>query len=145
MNYVLKQLLFLKSLFYNYWKVFNKKFGYKLSPLWRALFNEIFCFFLFPKLDKYIRTFDIPSFPPIWLAIFYVFLAVLYKLPKPYALLNIFVFVVFIIIQSKINFINEHHFPNAKQNDWSLANTLWTIPCSILFFFYFIGLFVNIK
>lgn len=130
-------------LLYNYWKVFNKKFGYAISPSCRAIFCGIYCFSLFPKLNKYIKTFNIPSFPPILLAIFFIFLSALYRLPNPYSILNSFTFVIFIIIQNRLNFINEQHFPNAKQNNWSLANTLWTIPCSILFFFYLIGTFAN--
>lgn len=130
-------------LLYNYWKVFKKKFGYAISPSCRAIFCGIYCFSLFPKLDKYIKTFNIPSFPPIWLAILFIFLSALYRLPNPYSILNSFTFVIFIIIQNRLNFINEQHFPNAKQNNWSLANTLWTIPCSILFFIYLIGTFTN--
>ena len=130
-------------LLYNYWKVFNKKFGYAISPSCRAIFCGIYCFSLFPKLDKYIKTFNIPSFPPIFFLIFFIFLSSLYRLPNPYSILNSFTFVIFIIIQNRLNFINEQHFPNAKQNNWSLANTLWTIPCSILFFFYLIGTFAN--
>lgn len=132
-------------LLYNYWKVFKKKFGYAISPSCRAIFCGIYCFSLFPKLDKYIKTFNIASFPPILLAIFFIFLNALSSQPNPnpYSILNIFTFIIFIIIQNKINFINEQHFPNAKQNNWSLANTLWAIPCSILFFIYLIGTFAN--
>ncbi len=132
-------------LLYNYWKVFKKKFGYAISPSCRAIFCGIYCFSLFPKLDKYIKTFNIASFPPILLAIFFIFLNALSSQPNPnpYSILNIFTFIIFIIIQNKLNFINEQHFPNAKQNNWSLTNTLWTIPCSILFFIYLIGTFAN--
>lgn len=132
-------------LLYNYWKVFKKKFGYTISPSCRAIFCGIYCFSLFPKLDKYIKTFNIASFPPILLAIFFIFLNALSSQPNPnpYSILNIFTFIIFIIIQNKLNFINEQHFPNAKQNNWSLANTLWAIPCSILFFIYLIGTFAN--
>lgn len=132
-------------LLYNYWKVFKKKFGYAISPSCRAIFCGIYCFSLFPKLDKYIKTFNIASFPPILLAIFFIFLNALSSQPNPnpYSILNIFTFIIFIIIQNKLNFINEQHFPNAKQNNWSLANTLWAIPCSILFFIYLIGTFAN--
>ena len=132
-------------LLYNYWKVFKKKFGYAISPSCRAFFCGIYCFSLFPKLDKYIKTFNIASFPPILLAIFFIFLNALSSQPNPnpYSILNIFTFIIFIIIQNKLNFINEQHFPNAKQNNWSLANTLWSIPCSILFFIYLIGTFTN--
>lgn len=132
-------------LLYNYWKVFKKKFGYAISPSCRAFFCGIYCFSLFPKLDKYIKTFNIASFPPILLAIFFIFLNALSSQPNPnpYSILNIFTFIIFIIIQNKLNFINKQHFPNAKQNNWSLANTLWTIPCSILFFIYLIGTFAN--
>lgn len=132
-------------LLYNYWKVFKKKFGYAISPSCRAIFCGIYCFSLFPKLDKYIKTFNIASFPPILLAIFFIFLNALSSQPNPnpYSILNIFTFIIFIIIQNKLNFINEQHFPNAKQNNWSLANTLWSIPCSILFFIYLIGTFAN--
>lgn len=132
-------------LLYNYWKVFKKKFGYAISPSCRAIFCGIYCFSLFPKLDKYIKTFNIASFPPILLAIFFIFLNALSSQPNPnpYSILNIFTFIIFIIIQNRLNFINEQHFPNAKQNNWSLANTLWAIPCSILFFIYLIGTFAN--
>lgn len=132
-------------LLYNYWKVFKKKFGYAISPSCRAIFCGIYCFSLFPKLDKYIKTFNIASFPPILLAIFFIFLNALSSQPNPnpYSILNIFTFIIFIIIQNKLNFINEQHFPNAKQNNWSLTNTLWTIPCSILFFIYLIGTFAK--
>ncbi len=32
-----------------------------------------------------------------------------------------------------INTINQHHYPQAKNNNWKLSNTIWAIICLALF------------
>ena len=108
--------------FYKIWKRLDEKFGYKNTPILRAIFATITSFWLFPLLNRYVKKFNIKSFSPILLAILYLI--------SPVCLswfLNILTFIIIAIIQSKINKVNEQNFPEAPVNKWCKTNTFWSI------------------
>lgn len=119
--------------FYNCWKTLAKEFGYKVSPFWRGLFATITCFWLFSILEKYIKNFNEKAFSGIAFAVLYLILNLTYKLPDPYWLIGFASVILLAVIQSKINSVNAVNFKEAPQNNWSLANTLWAIPWTLIF------------
>lgn len=108
--------------FYKIWKRLDEKFGYKNTPILRAIFATITSFWLFPLLNRYVKKFNIKSFSPVLFAILYLI--------SPVCLswfLNILTFIIIAIIQSKINKVNEQNFPEAPVNKWCKVNTFWSV------------------
>lgn len=129
-------------MFYKYWKTLKDDFGYNVNPVLRAIFAPITNFWLFNIITKYVKAHDIPAFPPIAFALGYFIVGNLYKLPDPYWLLC-FATVIFIAVaQDKINKINERFYPEAPQNPWNTANTIWAIPFTLIFILSIIGTFL---
>ena len=128
--------------FYKSWKTLAIKFGYKVSPFWRAIFAGITGFWLFPVMDKYIRKFDIESFNAALFAVLYLALNMLYKLPDPWWLVCFASVAIIAVIQDKINQVNAKNFPNAPINKWRGINTFWSIIGGILLFLALIGTFL---
>ncbi len=129
-------------MFYKYWKTLRDEFGYKVSPVWRAIFAPITGFWLFSILAKYIKAHDIPAFPPVAFAIGYFILSNTYKIPDPYWLICFCTVVFIAVAQDKINKVNEKFYPEAPQNTWTLTNTLWAIPFTLIFILSVIGTFL---
>ena len=121
--------------FYNTWKALAERFDYKISPLWRAMFCNISAFWLFPILEEYIEKFGINAFVGILFATCYFLLIFLGNLPDPWYLLALTNVIFIAIAQDKINKVNAQHFPNARENRWSVTNTIWAVICGIWFGF----------
>lgn len=131
--------------FYNYWKTLEIKFGYKLSPFWRALFGGITCFWLFPILEKYVDAFKQKTFSGITYAILYLLLNFIYGLNGVLCLIGFLQLVIIADIQNRINEINAQYYPMAENNKWSVANTLWSLPFGILIFLFILGIIIEIS
>lgn len=126
----------------NYWKSLKENFGYDVSPFWRGWFTLFTNFWLFSIFSKYFKNFNIKLSGAGWLAaLYFICTTIDNKISFKTAMLDntnwtleIISFVlaittalIFAFMQSKINKINEQHFPNAPKNNWSVANTIWTI------------------
>lgn len=129
---------------YRYWKILKKDFGYDVLPLIRALFMGITNFWLFNILDNHMKSFKLNSIRPVGFALLYIFFNIFGRSEDGCLFLIAFLSVIpLAVIQHKINIINEKNNLPAKINNWNLANTLWAIPCSIIFVLSLIGLFVT--
>lgn len=128
--------------FYKSWKTLAVKFGYKVSPFWRALFAGITGFWLFPVMDRYIRKFNVESFNAALFAVLYLVLNILYKLPDPWWLVCFASVAVIAVIQDKINKVNEENFPDAPINKWRGVNTFWSIIGGMMLLLALIGTFL---
>ena len=128
--------------FYKSWKTLAVKFGYKVSPFWRALFGGITGFWLFPTLSRYIKAFNIESFNAPLFAILYLVLNMMNRLPDPWWLLCFGSIAVIAIVQGKINEVNKANFPQAPVNKWRAVNTIWSILGGIILVLALIGTFL---
>lgn len=129
---------------YRYWKILKKDFGYDVLPLIRAIFMGITNFWLFNILDNHMKLFKLNSIRPVGFALLYIFFNIFGRAEDGCLFLIAFLSVIpLAVIQHKINIINEKNNLPAKINNWNLANTLWAIPCSIIFVLSLIGLFVT--
>ncbi len=123
--------------FYKIWKRLNEKFGYKNTPILRAIFAVITSFWLFPVLSRYIKKFNIKSFNAVLFAILYLALSVFLSW-----LLSLSTFIIIAIIQNKINKVNEQNFSEAPVNKWCKANTFWSIIGGIFLCLIIFGYFL---
>ena len=128
--------------FYKIWKRLDEKFGYKNTPLFRAIFASITSFWLFPVLSRYIKNFNVKSFNAVLFAILYFVLFISCKFPGVLWLISITTFVVIAVIQNKINKVNEQNFPEAPVNKWCGINTLWSVIGGILLCLGVLGTFI---
>ena len=128
---------------YRYWKILKKDFGYDVLPLIRAIFMGITNFWLFNILDEHMRTYNINSIRPVGLALLYILFNLFTRVDESCLfLISFFSFVPLAIIQHKINIINEKNNLPAKINRWNFANTVWSIPCFIVFVLAVVGCFL---
>ena len=131
-------------LFYSWWKSLKLHFGYKVSPFWRAFYSGISVFWLFPIFEKYFNVFNIKDFKACTYALLFFFVGCVsnciidsdsidnISLHILDGLLTIGIAAICCYIQNRINSINTRHYPKAKNNNWNLSNTIWTIICSII-------------
>ena len=129
-------------LLWNYWKTLKNNFGYKVSPFWRSFWCYFTNFKLFSIFAKYFETFNVKLWSPGWLAMLYLTLGSVanrissritksgnhnWSLGITSLVLTIFATLILVLIQKKINNINERYYHNAPKNSWKVSNTIWTI------------------
>ena len=134
-------------LVFNYWKSLKQNFGYNVSPFFRALFIGITNFWLFSILKKYFSKFEIDMGNATGLALAYFLLCgtgnsiarktlaldtVNYGLEIVILLTTVLATLIIVNIQNNINKVNENHYPNAPKNEWSTANTVWTVVLALM-------------
>lgn len=119
--------------FYKYWKTIKETNAEQISPFWRAVFGGISAFWLFPILEKYIQNNNYHMFSGTGLAVIYLLLNMLGNVSNGICILSIFSIIPIILIQTKINIINESNIHNAKQYHWSWKTTLGLIGFWLIF------------
>ena len=139
-------------LIYNYWKTLKTNFGYtNISPFWRTLFCHFMNFSLFPILGNYANAFKKNIHFPILLAIIFFItwyhqtirkLSYQYSSTPQASFMEIIADILFVLgvlivayIQFVINRVNKENFPDAPQNKWSVANTIWLIVGLVIYAF----------
>jgi len=127
--------------FYSLWKRLADKFDYKVLPLVRAIFAGITNFWLFPVLENHFKKLNQKSYSGILIAAIYLFLSLCSNLREPYWLIMpIGSTIIIALYQHRINQTNLAGFPNAPQNNWTVANTIWTVICAPLLILGIIGI-----
>ena len=119
--------------FYIMWKTLKNNFGYKVHAGARGLFACITNFWLFPILEKYFNAFGEKAFFGTLAAGLYFIVNFSSRLPDLYSLISFGTIAFLVYIQIKINKINKNNFPDAPQNSWSTANTIWAIFLTMFF------------
>lgn len=119
--------------FYIMWKTLKNNFGYKVHAGARGLFACITNFWLFPILEKYFKAFGEKAFFGTLAAGLYFIVNFSSRLPDLYSLISFGTIAFLVYIQIKINRINKNNFPDAPQNSWSTANTIWAIFLTMFF------------
>lgn len=119
--------------FYIMWKTLKNNFGYKVHAGARGIFAGITNFWLFPILEKYFNAFGEKAFFGTLAAGLYFIVNFSSRLPDLYSLISFGTIAFLVYIQIKINRINKNNFPDAPQNSWSTANTIWAIFLTMFF------------
>lgn len=125
------------------WKTLRDNFGYKVHAGARGVFAGITNFWLFPILEKYFKAFGEKAFIGILAAGLYFIINFSSRLPDFYSLISFGTIVFLVYIQIKINRINRNNFPDAPQNNWSTANTIWALLLTPLFLLCVLGIIVE--
>ena len=115
------------------WKALRDNFGYKVHAGARGIFAGITNFWLFPILEKYFKAFGEKAFFGTLAAGLYFIVNFSSRLPDLYSLISFGTIAFLVYIQIKINRINKNNFPDAPQNSWSTANTIWAIFLTMFF------------
>lgn len=105
-----------------------------LSPFWRAFFAPLWGFSLFPRIQRLTALHGVPA---TWsgtaLALGFLFLNVLWRLPDPYWLLTLFTVVPLMFVQHSVNRLNAVVAPDAPRNDkYSGLNVLMIVIGGLL-------------
>jgi hypothetical protein len=110
--------------FYKNWDHIKKRTRQKIRPFWRAIFSVFYCYSLFKNIQE---SADSQSgrqeINPGWLAVGYILLSMMYKLPDPYWVVSLLAFLPLIPAQGAINSINAKAAPGAARNsNFSVTN-----------------------
>lgn len=105
--------------FYKNWCLVRAREGVDIWPFWRTFFGIFFCYAMFTKVrEQQSRLHDSPSLPAGALAVGWIVVNLLWRLPDPYWLIC-FASVFFMVpVQSAASRVNAAvapaHDPNAK-------------------------------
>lgn len=130
--------------FYRNWKFLKDKRGFDVLPWARGLFGPVFSFSLFRVFKEYARQHDVAlTFNPTGLALAYIGLLALYRLPSPFDLLSSFTFIPLMVAQRGINVLNARLYPDIKPSGrfsgWNIfgivvGGLLWLLVIAGLIF-----------
>jgi hypothetical protein len=115
--------------FYKNWKLIKQRTDSDIMPFWRAFFGVLFCYSCFKEI-KEVATSRGVSFPasPGWLAVLWIGLALSWRLPDPYSLVDLLTPLALVPIQKTVNDLNTivapDHNPNRRFSAWNIAMTV---------------------
>jgi hypothetical protein len=104
--------------FYKNWDFIEERTGQDISPLWRAFFAPLWAYSCFKHIKISAKENNVSGPIPIGLlAIVYLILQALWKLPDPYWLVSFMSFTVLIPFNSVALNINRHLISDFKNNE----------------------------
>lgn len=120
---------------YKQWKAVNRRQGERNSAALLALFIGISAYWLFRKMRDYAAKHDVglPGGAGL-LAIAFLFLSVLSRLPDPYWMLSLIGFAPLLVVQNMANEVNAKVTPDADRNSRFGAWNLVGIAIGAIFF-----------
>jgi hypothetical protein len=127
--------------FYQQWRAYRDATGEVLSPGWRAVFSQIFSYFLFEKIKHELETDgEQPAFSPGFYAILYFILTSSWRLPAPWKLIALLWFLPIVPVQAAINANLRRHDPEANLNEtWEWWGFLLAAVGTVLLLIFVIG------
>ena len=129
---------------YKQWDAQRKREPENLSPFWRAFFAPLWGFSLFPRLQRITATYGVPAtWSGTGLAVVYLLLGMMWRLPDPYWLLSMLDVIPILIAQRSINELNAAAAPDAPRNDsYSGLNVVMIVVGGALFLLALLGAFL---
>lgn len=114
--------------YYSNWSYIKDREQLNIYPIWRAIFAFIFAFPLFNGIQGTAKSQNLPGALPAGpLAIGWVVLRLLGRLPDPFWLV-FFLAVIFLVpVQNKVNEINRVADLDMIQTAHSLSGTKWAL------------------
>lgn len=128
---------------YKQWDAQRKRDQEAMMPFWRAFFAPLWGFSLFPRLQRIVTTYGgTAAWSGMGLAVAYLILHLLWRLPDPYWWLSQLSIVPILMVQRSINDLNAAVAPDAPRNDsYSGANVVIILLGGILFLLAILGTF----
>jgi hypothetical protein len=102
--------------FYKNWQLVKEREHSDIMPFWRTLFCGLFCYSLLRRIGQSAKEANLPSIPAGRLAVGWIIVKLLYRLPNPYWLVWFFAFPFLMPIQQTVNKMNAKHAPNHDPN-----------------------------
>jgi hypothetical protein len=130
--------------FYKHWGAIKKENNLDINPLARAIFAIFFCYDLFKRIQSAAALQKLKTFrAPRSLAIGWVIVNLLWRLPDPYWLVS-FLSVLFLLpVQTTANALNlisdPGRNPNAKFTKWNIVGVVFG---GLLWSLILVGLFL---
>lgn len=110
--------------FYRNWSLLKEKKGLNISPFLRAFFSPLFAGSIAGHLQKYLKEKNSPcDYSPAMIGISYFIISILYKLPDPYWLISIFMFIPMLPLVNAMNTYwqkEEKNLPQKKYTWWQI-------------------------
>ncbi len=129
---------------YKNWQRIQAASGETLSPFWRALFAPLWSFSLFGRIRDRVTQGGTPAdWPPPFLAICYLLLTALWRLPDPWWLISFASFLPLIPVQQATQRFNEQHNASEDLNsDYTGKDVAVIILGGSFFIFAVVGSFL---
>jgi hypothetical protein len=127
---------------YRNWKLEKARTGEKLSPFWRAAFAPLFSHSLFTRIRERATQASVSvGYSAGTLAVAYFALNVAWRLPDPFWLISVLVFVPFLPVRAAVAAINKKQAPQASRNSrFSVGNVVLVIGGGLLWYLVGLGL-----
>lgn len=128
---------------YQHWSRIRAEEQSKIYPFWRAVFGIFFCYPLFTRIGNRSQGVTGTAIAAGSLALGWVLLGLLWKLPDPYWLINYAAVLCLLPIQRAANQVNAaiapDHEPNAHFGKWDivlivLGTVVWTMALFGMFY-----------
>jgi hypothetical protein len=122
--------------FYKNWRIIKERERLNIQPFWRAFFAYFFCYPLFRRVRDSAREAGAGDLAAGPLAVGWIILTALWKLPDPYWLVTALAPLCLLPVQRSINRINAirapGHEPNARFSAWNIVVVVIGVPLFIL-------------
>ena len=129
--------------FYKNWQLVKNHERSDISPFWRAIFANFFCYALFRRVKESAVGPDAATVLAGPLAVGWIITDMLWKLPDPYWLSCLLAFLFLIPIQVAANRVNRRHIPTSMpDNRFDGWNIVTVVAGGIVIVFAVVGTFV---
>ena len=116
--------------FYRNWCAIKRFDQSNILPIWRAVLGQLFCYFLFRRIQATGRSCGISkSMGPGLLAVGWVLLTFLAWLPAPFGLVTLLAVLLLVPVQTAVNEMNKTTNP---QRDANSGFTVWNIAAIVI-------------
>jgi hypothetical protein len=129
--------------FYKHWKCVRNHEMTPLSPFWRAVLTNIYCYALFRRVIERVGGYEVPSLFAGPLTVGWIVTTLLWKLPDPYWLVSLCAFLFLIPVQVLANRVNRQHVPTLKpDNMFGVWQIVTIVVGGLLLIFGVVGTFM---
>lgn len=130
---------------YRQWQFERARTGENLSPFWRTFFAPLFAFSLFRRISDAAEETGTGAIPHQVYALAYIACLFTVRLPEPYWLISLLVFVPLIPVQSAATRINGTTAPGAPLNDrYTLPNVAVIVIGGLMLLLILLGLLIPV-
>ena len=115
--------------FYRNWKAIRDHEQIRISPVWRSIFSVLFCYNFFKRIRKAATARGYSSsYSAGALALLYIVLTMLLKLPAPWDQLELLTFIPLVMINPAICYLNQSYDPAwVATHRFNKAEMVWII------------------
>ena len=112
--------------FYKNWQLLKAENESNISPFWRAVFTNLFCYSLLAQIKKWAKSRNVyANFSPLWLTVAWIGISIFcVNLPRPYILAGLLSVIALLPVQKSVNELNNlmvpYHDRNSQFSVWNI-------------------------